>query len=471
MLCDLVNGGLAGGPFVRISGDTMTGSLGIGYATGAAPAQSLVVAGNIGIGLANPNPLVLLEARGTVNINGSGRSFFVGYDTTAFALGVGSGMTFGGKFNSAGAVADFGIISGVKQTAVDGDYAGRLTFHTRPFGGVFEEKLSIGSDGQFIFRTTGGAVSAWIADGIHAVPPGYGAGVLPAGFFYVANDPVPSGWGVARVGMVVAGNTPFGIEEGNGIAFAGNYTTGTADDRAEFGIISGLKENATNGNYAGIMTFYTRPNGGSWTERMRISSAGNIGIGTTTAHSLLEVAGGIQAGDAAFTSDFGYGMSLFGPAQRSLYFSRTTGAGGNSWVWGNANSVGNGDFAIVDISVTANPYLAIIGASGNIGFSTISPQSKLDIVGNLTIGANYGGVNAAPTSGAIIEGRVGIGTNSPNANALLDLVSTTLGFKLPNMTSAQKNAIANTAGLMVFDTNLGKACVNSGAGWETITSV
>jgi hypothetical protein len=41
------------------------------------------------------------------------------------------------------------------------------------------------------------------------------------------------------------------------------------------------KENATSGDYAGYMAFFTRPNGGSTTERMRITSAGDLVVGKT----------------------------------------------------------------------------------------------------------------------------------------------------------------------------------------------
>lgn len=57
-----------------------------------------------------------------------------------------------------------------------------------------------------------------------------------------------------------------------------------------------------------------------------------------------------------------------------------------------------------------------------------------------------------------------------NANALLQVDSTTKGVLFPRMTTAQKNLISNTAGLVIFDTTLAKLCVNSGAGWQTITS-
>jgi hypothetical protein len=69
------------------------------------------------------------------------------------------------------------------------------------------------------------------------------------------------------------------------------------------------------------------------------------------------------------------------------------------------------------------------------------------------------------------SGNVGVGATA-NASAILDVQSTTKGFRLPNMTTTQKNAISSpAAGLMVFDTTLSKACVYSGAAWQTITSI
>jgi len=40
-----------------------------------------------------------------------------------------------------------------------------------------------------------------------------------------------------------------------------------------------------------------------------------------------------------------------------------------------------------------------------------------------------------------------------------------------NVTTAQKNVLPATAGLVVFDTTLGKLCVYNGSAWQTITSV
>lgn len=40
-----------------------------------------------------------------------------------------------------------------------------------------------------------------------------------------------------------------------------------------------------------------------------------------------------------------------------------------------------------------------------------------------------------------------------------------------NVTTTEKNALAPSAGWVVFDTDLGKLCVYDGSGWETVTSV
>jgi hypothetical protein len=67
---------------------------------------------------------------------------------------------------------------------------------------------------------------------------------------------------------------------------------------------------------------------------------------------------------------------------------------------------------------------------------------------------------------------VGIGTPSPATSSILDLTSTTKGFLMPRMTTANRTAIATPAtGLQVFDTTTntlwyfnGTVWINSGAG-------
>ena len=140
--------------------------------------------------------------------------------------------------------------------------------------------------------------------------------------------------------------------------------------------------------------------------------------------------------------------------------------------------------------------------ANDLGIGTIPSGAKLDVAGLIrsrtgaaTLDVNHDGVNGSVQSSSDLllyangasslvshtnsiermritsSGNVGVGTGSPNASAILDVQSTTKGFRLPNMTTTQKNAISSpAAGLMVFDTTLAKACVYSGTAWQTITS-
>lgn len=78
------------------------------------------------------------------------------------------------------------------------------------------------------------------------------------------------------------------IDKGGVISFGGSFTGTTLTTWAS---IYGRKENATAGNYAGYLGFLTRPQGGVGTERMRITSGGNVGIGTTDPSVALDVNG------------------------------------------------------------------------------------------------------------------------------------------------------------------------------------
>jgi hypothetical protein len=103
----------------------------------------------------------------------------------------------------------------------------------------------------------------------------------------------------------------------------------------------------------------------------------------------------------------------------------------------------------------------MIGATNNYGF-----------YGNIPSGTNRWNLYMGGTANNFMAGSLGIGTASPNVSAKLQVDSTTQGFLPPTMTTTQKNAIATpAAGLIVFDSTLGKLCVYGGSAWQTITSV
>ena len=65
----------------------------------------------------------------------------------------------------------------------------------------------------------------------------------------------------------------------------------------------------------------------------------------------------------------------------------------------------------------------------------------------------------------IIDAQIGIGTNSPDASAVLDLSTTTKGLLIPRMTTLQQSNLVNPAiGLMIYNTTTGQLETNKGNG-------
>ena len=274
--------------------------------------------------------------------------------------------------------------------------------------------------------------------------------------------------------------------------------------------------------------------GGS--ERLRITSAGDLLVGTTTTVSQATFQGstGItywKASDDASSGKFDYIKSRGTAASPTavqnndgLFLQRTAPYQGSGYAYLNTMSVE------VDGTFTSgqNPPTRIglwtnaangsstervrIDSTGNLGLGTTSPsgssgltfaingganQTRIALKNTFTGDASGDGFQIALSAGSAEVGieqrensamrfytnstealvinsaqRVGIGTSSPNASAILDVQSTTKGMRMPNMTTTQKNAISTpAAGLMVFDTTLAKLAVYSGTAWETITSI
>jgi hypothetical protein len=113
--------------------------------------------------------------------------------------------------------------------------------------------------------------------------------------------------GDTKTNLLVFDTTSYATGVGGGISLGGYYDS-SSNEAYTFGYIKGAKENATNGDYASYLSFGTRANGGSPTERMRITSGGNVGIGCTPNYGKLEIQGAttdkrLYVGTAAFYSN------------------------------------------------------------------------------------------------------------------------------------------------------------------------
>jgi hypothetical protein len=161
-------------------------------------------------------------------------------------------------------------------------------------------------------------------------------------------------------------------------------------------------------------------------EKVRILSNGNVGIGTTTAGNPLTLS---SAGAAGMSTSLG------------LYNTYNTAANRN-WAMG-LNVYGYGDFAIMqsaaqDVAPSVTRFM--INNNGNVGIGTTNPGSKLDVAGNinatgvigatlwssadirkLNVGQSLAFRKSDGTAEMIIDGNgnVGIGTTAPGEKLTL----------------------------------------------------
>jgi hypothetical protein len=117
------------------------------------------------------------------------------------------------------------------------------------------------------------------------------------------DNTVTHGYGTAYL----VSTDDFAIDKGGQLSFGGSITGTTP---ALFGSIAGRKETAVENNFAGYLSLSTRLDGGNNTEKVRITSSGNVGIGTTApTASLMIKAGTATAGTAPLKLTSGVNLS------------------------------------------------------------------------------------------------------------------------------------------------------------------
>lgn len=103
-------------------------------------------------------------------------------------------------------------------------------------------------------------------------------------------------------------------------------------------------------------------------------------------------------------------------------------------------------------------------------YAYLVPVSGDTVASYLTFASSDSGGTITPRLSITNDGRLGLGTTSPNANAILDLTSTTKAFMPPRMTTTQRDNITGpTAGMMIYNTTTNKLNVYTTA-WEAVTS-
>ena len=146
--------------------------------------------------------------------------------------------------------------------------------------------------------------------------------------------------------MQVFDDTSYATGVGGGIGFGGNFTSSNSTIFSE---IRGIKENPTDNNYAGALTFSTRANGGSITERLRIESDGTVQVTNSTSPKLQLKRGSVQ------------------------YTGRVD--NNNKFV---IQEEGGNEFFVVESGASSSSIR--IDNSGNVGINDTDPFTNLSIV-------------------------------------------------------------------------------------------
>jgi len=245
------------GEFVNTTGDTMTGALGI--IAGSASTPGLFFSGDANSGLYSPG-----ADQVAISTNGAESAFFaagsgrlaagaIDFNATTFAL-TGGGATEAVTVTKSGVDT---ISLGVDGSGPRITSGGDLRFLTNS-----AERLRITSAGRLGLGTSTPAVTLDVAN-VHGV-----------------NNSITRPFRIRNYGQVSA--TGYGV----GMSFF--YPNGTTSDLGFEA--AAIDSSYTSGGNFGNLIFSTNNNTGV-AERMRITSAGNVGIGTSSPQSPLHVVG------------------------------------------------------------------------------------------------------------------------------------------------------------------------------------
>lgn len=159
--------------------------------------------------------------------------------------------------------------------------------------------------------------------------------------------------------------SPLAVSSGD---ISGSITSSAYDGstaRVTTGISFTVETYTAANDLSGFLSFLTRPNGVAATtlERMRITGAGNVGIGTSAPDALLSVNGIASFGAGAVATP---SVAAFGDLNTGMWFPAA-----DTVAWS-----------------TAGAERMRIRSDGNVGIGTSNPAYLLDVTGSARLGSN-----------------------------------------------------------------------------------
>ena len=249
--------------------------------TAAAERMRITSSGKVGIGTTAPEKT--FEIKDTSN---SASAEIVKVYHNRGAGNVANGdlnlIKFQSKSNySSGGADEGGIVGGIGLVSINVSHASRaggLVFYTNSVAD-FTEKMRITHDGK-----VGIGENDPDCTFVVGAQSGTDRNTTAVAMFHGANQTLTSG-GTGQIGVQA---TTYGQDIGGQIGFSIHRQSSLASPLTG-AVIAGRKENGTNADYATYLHFGTRANGSSPAERMRITSDGKVGIGTTAPSGTFHV--------------------------------------------------------------------------------------------------------------------------------------------------------------------------------------
>jgi hypothetical protein len=350
----------------------------------------ITAAGNVGIGTTSPQHPLHVIGGSSLNNNGANSIAVTGTEHVRLKINT---PTTGGYQATLALSSDEALNSTSKEVTISTAGSSEMRFAT---GG--SERLRIDSSGRLLVGTStstdyyGATAKSYITD--------QGGANLPLALETFRNDSAGAYLVLSHSRSGTAGNYTI-LQSGDGLGLISfNGSDGT--DLGSIGATIKAEVDGTPGanDMPGRLVFSTTADGASSpTERMRITSSGNVGIGTTAPSQTLGVAGGVGIGNQLSTGTTG-----------SI---KLASSGGTNYIQSGQNTSNASAAPLVFTDYNAFNEWARIDSSGRllVGTSSASNQN------------NAGGASARESKAYIFNAnatsteRISLAINSGSADA------------------------------------------------------
>ena len=414
---------------INASGVTISGITGL-FASGTEAAPSISFDGDIDTGFYKPAADKLAISTGgtsRVIIDDSGR---VGIGTSApnytldASFGASSLMKAGFDVDDSGNPTLYlnrwqGTSTNYKSAALTCLIDGTITFSNATAGSTalssqsYSERLRITSDGNVGIGVTDPRVALQVN----------GDDVTLGGALGTTNS---------TLDIVSDEDTNNGFTARPGIVFRGPYATGNAD-RYSHATIFSEKENNGQGNQSSALVFGTNQTGGAGVlEKMRITSDGRVGIGTTDPSTELEVVANNPTITARATANNTSNLALDNTRAANVIGSQILGKWDGNTVSAirfiNGSDGTNSDDGLITFSTSngsSNPQERLrITQDGNVGIGTTAPNCRISAAfSDTTAYATSLSANSGVENGTEITSYRNTDSSSTNNKYLLQAFS------------------------------------------------